>query len=531
FSDFTNYVQSHRIPDALFKSGRTVKELRLLEFGSSPKIKAARFAMQVPMDQLPSSVAVESIVAEHDGPLLSIVADNDDLYHPRTGLLTHYLEHGRKWERPVFISYFEDGKILFAGGVGLRVHGGQSRYMEEKSFRLHFRDIYGDAQLPQGILYGGKGDPIKSLIVHNDVRRMEMEDGSVFTTHFTNPLAFDIARQIGCLTPATKPVQLYLNGEYAGPYVLIEHISLEFLRAHFGKGNFTYGRSKAKPLPGRTVAKGNPDALLDLYNEFNEIDPPLTMNYVNHKVDLANMTNWLISILITGTTDAFQGAIVKDSSSADSRWFWINWDMDHAFRDVYSLAPAGRPWEIDLFSGPHSLVDRKRIRSLIFRRLSRESPAYKTYFLRRFIDAFNHQVTTAFVRERISYYEKIAASFDISDTSYISSRKNYLDKRPTILRNQVSLYFDAGPVYRMVVISPESIDLTIDGYDVNGMYVGWYVNETPADIRISRTQKDQLFEWVINGKRIANNGSSMSISMNSEMVIEVAPLKSSSSTE
>ena len=31
------------------------------------------------------------------------------------------------------------------------------------------------------------------------------------------------------------------------------------------------------------------------------------------------------------------------------RWFWINWDMDHSFMDLYHFARHGSPWEVDMF--------------------------------------------------------------------------------------------------------------------------------------------------------------------------------------
>jgi len=525
FSDATNYVRGHQIPDVLFKSGRTTKELRLLDFGSVTTIRAARFASELPMDQWPSSVAVDSAAAKNDGPIMSIVVDDDDLHHPRTGLLTNPMERGRKWERLAYVSYLENGELLFAGGAGLRVHGGVSRSTDIKSFRLHFRDIYGTSQFPQGILFGGNGDPIKSIVVHRNIFRDRTADGSLIDWYFTNPLAFEIVRQVGGIAPETQPVQLYLNGEYAGPYVLTEHISIDFLRARFGNGDFTYGRGKPKPLPRRTVNYGDPNALHELYSDLEAINQPLAIDSVGKKIDLENMTSWFISILISGVTDAFQGAILKDSSSPEARWFWINWDMDNAFKDPYSLAPAERPWEIDLFSGPQSILRRGYIRGLIFSRLSRESPEFKRYFLRRFVDALNHQATVTFILGRATYYEKIAESFGISDVAYVAATKKYVEKRPAVLREQIAHYFDVGQAHRLMVTGPDSFDLIIDGHDVSGTYVGWYYKETPANIQIPKKYQDQAIGWVINGERLQIKESSVNLTIDSDLIVEVVPLE------
>ena len=71
-----------------------------------------------------------------------------------------------------------------------------------------------------GVLFGGQSDPITRLVVHNDRRH----DGRGRWWHLVNPLAYDIARQIGAVTPNTQPVRFFINGEFLGIYVLTEHI-------------------------------------------------------------------------------------------------------------------------------------------------------------------------------------------------------------------------------------------------------------------------------------------------------------------
>ena len=43
---------------------------------------------------------------------------------PVTGLLPNKMKHGEEWEREGSVSYFDAGKLLFATGVGVRIHGG-----------------------------------------------------------------------------------------------------------------------------------------------------------------------------------------------------------------------------------------------------------------------------------------------------------------------------------------------------------------------------------------------------------------------
>ena len=89
---------------------------------------------------MPSTTIIDEHELSTGLPLISIVIDNNDL----KDILTNLLKTGRKWERPVYISYFERGNLVFATGAGLRLHGGKSRlHSPVHSFRLYFRNVYG----------------------------------------------------------------------------------------------------------------------------------------------------------------------------------------------------------------------------------------------------------------------------------------------------------------------------------------------------------------------------------------------------
>ena len=152
--------------------------------------------------RFPSSQVVPASELARAQSVLSVYTEARYLYDPDIGLLTNPLEVGRDWEHPATVSYFDNGELQFASSIGLRLHGGLSRTGSPvQSFRLYFRRAYGSAQFRPGTLFDGKGDPLERLIAHNDLRMDQ--DGSWW--HLVNPLAFDIARQVGALAPETQP--------------------------------------------------------------------------------------------------------------------------------------------------------------------------------------------------------------------------------------------------------------------------------------------------------------------------------------
>ena len=145
-------------------------------------------------EKLPSSLIMDHKVISKGIPVLSVVIAEKDLHDPSTGIFSNSAKKGKSWERPCFISYYDKGKLLFATGAGVRVHGGAKRRSEIKSFRFYFRDIYGCDQFKPGILFDMGSEPLKHLIARQEY-------------HFLSALALDVSRKIGCMAPQLKPVQ------------------------------------------------------------------------------------------------------------------------------------------------------------------------------------------------------------------------------------------------------------------------------------------------------------------------------------
>ena len=229
----------------------------MIEYRSLAEYELEGFDRDLAPRDIPSSKNLEAIALQTGLPTLSIVIDPDDLLNRNTGLIANYSKRGRSWERPAYVSYFENGELRFATGAGLRVHGGSSRAALLKSFRLYFRELYGLQQIPPGVLFNGEGDPIRSIVVHNDLR-IKRKGKANEEWRFMNPLAYDLAREIGSITPSTLPVQFYLNGVYQGLSFLTEHISSNYLKAHFGHDDFVFARTKiTRPKGTSLVETGN----------------------------------------------------------------------------------------------------------------------------------------------------------------------------------------------------------------------------------------------------------------------------------
>jgi hypothetical protein len=520
FKEFRKHVSGASIPSELVSSGRTAKELRLLEYRSLANVDLEGFDKYLDADEMPSTKVLEQEAKDSGLPILSLSIDPDYLYGTNAGLIPNSSKKGRNWERPAYFSYFENGKLRIASGAGLRVHGGKTRAASIKSFRLHFRELYGRADVPSDIFFDGNGSALKSVVIHADLRNTK--DGqSSRPWHFMNPIAYELARELECITPDTKVVKYYINGVYQGPYVLTEHISPSFLNRRFGHDNFVLARLKWEwGRPGESgLVQGNPQLLEDYRSWASTVPAPLSMDAVAAVMDLDGLTNWIISVVYVGATDQFQGAVILDETDPNARWRFVNWDMDHGFRDVYNQVPLD--WEIDNFTGTSGIFRSKNRRAIVFNRLRQESPEYRKRFLARFVEVLNHVLTVEKVRAIIENYKIIATQFEMDDTFFLQKMEEFAEFRPAILREQLDQYFDAGAAYRLTIANDSGASITVDGYPIGANYSGWCFSETPVSIRRSLTTESTTQTLNIDGHISQLNDREVTISLTRDTEITI----------
>ena len=436
-----------------------------------------RFAVQWSPQALRSSRSVPTDEIASGVPILSLTLDDADLNDPAKGLLPNKREHGKEWEREGSVSYFDGGKLLFASGVGVRIHGGSSRITAPRpGFRLYFRRRYGPRELPPGVLFSPSAQPVRRIVVHDDVRR----DGKV-DWHFANPLAYDIARAIGAVAPETKPVRFFLNGEYYGPFVVTERFDERFFAAHWGYDDILLSQEEMNKLW-----------------EWVRTTRPLTMATVSQYVNIDNLTRWFVAVAFAATRDAYQGpGQFLDRTKTSGGWFWVNWDMDQSFRD----------WDHDSYQYLLERVAERRRgrnpaepRSVILSQLIAEDPQYRDYLKRVVQKALNHQLTDAFLMERYEYYLTTATQLQIRRLDYLASLRQFLERRRNFFRLISEQWLNSPPSQRVAIAAPADVDILIEGERVRSGYQGLYFPDIELTADIPQEQRSGFTGWQVNGK-------------------------------
>lgn len=428
-----------------------------------------RFAVQRTALLLPSTVAVDKRAVVAGLPLLSVYLEPADLEF----LLENKLRHGPDYERRGSVSYFDEGRLLFTGAAGVRIHGGGSRLTSPRQgFRLFFRRRHGFTRFGNGILFGAASQPLQRLIVHNDVRRDR--DGTDW--HLVNPFGYDVARRLGCITPETQPARFVLNGDDQGLFVLTEHFDDEYFASH-------------RPGTRISMELADMEALRSRLNRAY----PLTMEEVRGEIDLDNLVSWYLATVFLATRDAYQGP-GQFLDEAAGRWFWVTFDVDQSLRDwdheslQYLLNVPGERERGRRASEP---------RPFVLGSLLAENQHFREYFASRVDAMLNHQLTQAFLDERWAHYGQVADRYGLTDTEYRRRGLEFLAKRRAFVRQVVEQWLDTAPSVPVTVRREgEAGRLVVDGFEKDGPFDGLYFPGRPLVVRVP---DGRPVRWFVNG--------------------------------
>ena len=196
---------------------------------------------------------------------VSLVTDDENLYG-ESGIITNYNMSGKAWERVCHVEIFSpDGTEVISQDAGLRIFGGSSRSVAQKSFRLVARKtgyydemlyngsgsfdyaLFADRKLENGdtlarfdrlVLRNGGNDSILN-------RAQDGDNASMIRDAAVNNFAVKYAPAVA--SQASTFAAVYLNGEYYGILDMKEDIDEDYISNLYGiedKENITVVKSE-----------------------------------------------------------------------------------------------------------------------------------------------------------------------------------------------------------------------------------------------------------------------------------------------
>lgn len=185
-------------------------------------------------------------------PVISLVTNDSNLYDYQTGIIPNYSQRGSEWERPIHVEMFEKGNMVLSQDAGIRIFGGSSRSLSQKSFRItarkssYFNETkYDGAGKFKYALFPGrqKADGTELAVYDSFVLRNGGND-SIVNTGAQNERTSMIRDGLSALIAnsscnnldvmAYRPVIVMLNGQYYGILNMREHENENYIANVYG---------------------------------------------------------------------------------------------------------------------------------------------------------------------------------------------------------------------------------------------------------------------------------------------------------
>ncbi|MGK0391437.1 MAG: hypothetical protein ACI94Y_004202 [Maribacter sp.] len=185
----------------------------------------------------------EEMSDKYEMPVISLITESDGFFDEERGIYVpgitykspninttgNYYLRGREWERDVHITYFdENGVVEFSQDAGVRISGGVTRKLAQKSLRLYARDEYGAKHFNYPLL------PQKSFDQYENFTLRTTMGAWYHHTIIKDDLANEIVRDMDLASQDYRPVIVFLNGEYWGIHTIKDRLDEKFIEYTYG---------------------------------------------------------------------------------------------------------------------------------------------------------------------------------------------------------------------------------------------------------------------------------------------------------
>lgn len=146
----------------------------------------------------------------------------------------NYQESGKEWEREVSFELFDCSESLtISANCGIRIHGGYSRGYPRRSFRVYFREQYGNECLNYPLFSDAVNEITGDQITEYYILTLRNGGNTAESLVYKDAWQQSLLKNQAYTIQEARPAILYLNGEYWGVYQLCERYDDEYYPTHF----------------------------------------------------------------------------------------------------------------------------------------------------------------------------------------------------------------------------------------------------------------------------------------------------------
>lgn len=228
----------------------------------------------------------------------------------------------KKVERLAYISYYEaDGTLGVSFPAGIKPKGAGTIVYAQKSLSINLRSAYGQSSVTYPFWPGYDYDTFSALVVRNGGQ--DWDDARIRDSY-----ASALVEGMYVDNSATRPVVVYINGEYNGLYDLNEDQNGEFLETHYGIDN-----DKVEFIRRNSaVIKGDNEDIkrVRAFAENEDLSDDEVFAEFSQWVDVQYFTDYFIAQTYICNSDMFNQKYWR-TTDYGLKWRPVFFDLDFAF--------------------------------------------------------------------------------------------------------------------------------------------------------------------------------------------------------
>jgi hypothetical protein len=378
-------------------------------------IQFRSFSGNLPTSNIISGTYVigDSQLIGNSFPIISIMIQKENLFDYDSGIYIpgkrydlngwdwhpdgNYMNNGIEWERIGYAEFYEpDGSQGFSQDCGIRIHGGWSAKMPQKSLRLIARDIYGENKFKHQIFQHLESDGYKNFVLRNS--------GNDFIySHIRDAFMQELLSDLDLELQAFRPAVVFINGEYWGFHGIRERYDDDYFKRHFGideeelivvgvcgeseiGDNSSYSSMMNFIRNNNLFIESNYDFIQQMINIPNFIDYHIAqIYYANFDWPINNFKMW------------------KTIDPA-SKWRCLTYDLDGGFGFVNHYDYNMLKQVVDTSNSIYDLCSTELFRSLL------KNQSFKEQFINRFVYHLQTTFHSDIVINVINKYQKLLES-------------------------------------------------------------------------------------------------------------------------
>jgi hypothetical protein len=444
-----------------------------------------------------SSTATFFIDSSHDLPVFSLSTAPDNLFDPVIGI---YNDNNvwQDWERPIHVEFFDtDDSSGFSIDAGVKIYGGWTRTLPQKSLAIYARESYGYSEVDYPLFPDLPYDQYESFVLRNSGNDWQ-------NTMFRDGLMTGLVAHDGIDVQAFRPSVVYINGEYWGIHNIREKFNDHYVEMHHQVDHDSLDllENQSSPLCGDSQ---DYDGMIS-YITTHPMSDPANYENIRTQIDIPEFITYEAAQIFFANTD-WPGNNIKywKAWRPGGKWRWMIYDTDFGFglvNDyshntlVFATETAGPDW-------PNPPWSTFLLRQLL------TSPEFKIDFINRYADLMNSSFITDVMLDQIDQKKQAIISEMPNQCARwggtiwdwlnnVQVLRTFAQQRKGHARAHVIQYFDLSDASQVTLdVFPDSSGtikistLALDAFPWDGIYF----NGIPVNITATAKPGYRFVRW------------------------------------